>query len=357
MVSAPVGLRGLVTHPSGSIVGFSGNILYFSEPYQPHAFPPAYQLATDYEIVGLAVYGSEILVATRGNPYVASGTEPGSMTMEKTGAPYPCLAKRSVIPVGNGGLYASGHGLIFIGQGGFRIFTDSLYTKDEWAELNPDSMFAEFTNGKVYVGYTDTDGNSGVLILEPNGEGVEETKSDIACSELYADSATGILYVSDDDGVSAWDSDAANPLPLNWRSKEFTLATPVNFGAAKVEFDQILTDAEIAAIVAAQVAATGTNTTLLATKRIGGVLNGNTLNKITVNGSLMTPVPEDPPSNTVLFTLYRGDVVIYTKTVSSERPFRLPAGLKYDHFSIEVVSQDVVRSILIGETITSLKGV
>lgn len=349
----PVGLKGLFTHASGALGGFVGNLLRLSEPYQPHAWPPEFQLATDHDIVGCASFGTEIMVGTLGNPYIASGTEPSGMSMEKTNIPAPCLSKRSVVTVGNGALYSSKQGMIFLGEGGYRVFTGDHYSEKEWGELTPGSMFAEFANGRLYVGYTDSSNNSGILTFD-NGT---ETTVDIACTDLYADQATGELYLGDSSGVRKWDADSSNPLSMNWRSKEFQIAKPVNLGAAKVEFEQVLSDADIAALAAAFAAVAAANAALLSSGLIGGTLGGETLGTMTVNGTNLDPLPAPAPSNSVAFTLYKGDRVIFSREITSERAFKLPSGLRYDYFSVDVVTQNRVRSILIGETINSLRAI
>jgi hypothetical protein len=348
----PVGLTGLFTHPSGALGAWVGNLLCFSEPYQPHAWPPEYQLSTDYDIVGAAAYGSEIMVGTRGNPYMVSGAEPASMSMEKANAPYPCLSKRSVVPVGNGVLYSTKQGLAFIGEGGFKLFTQDLYTEDEWEPLAPASMFAEFANGRVYVGYTDTDNASGILVFDSG----LHTTVEMACSDLYADPASGNLYAGDSTGVRLWDANSANPLGMTWRSKEFQLPAPVNLGAAKIEFEQVMSSADIAALVAAYAAAAAANAAMLATGDIGGALGTDTINTMTLHAAAgMIGLPPEAPDNSVTFTLYTGERVVYSRNITSENAFRLPAGLKYDHFSVAITTQNKVRSIIVGETMASLR--
>jgi len=71
----PATLTGITSLPNGMMAAFVGKDLYFSEPYQPHAWPEKYVLTVDFEIVGLAAFGSTIAVLTRGTPYVAQGTQ------------------------------------------------------------------------------------------------------------------------------------------------------------------------------------------------------------------------------------------------------------------------------------------
>ena len=299
-------------------------LLCLSEPSQPHAWPIRYQLATDYTIVGIAVFGAEVAVGTRGNPYIASGTEPASMSMEKAGTPSPCLAKRGMISVGNGALYPSAHGMVFIGQGGVQVFTERHYSKDEWEALDPAGMVAAFTHGRVYLLHQDGSGNTVMLIFE----GGELTAAATDASALYVDESDGDLYVGNADGIHQFDVNDANPMTLTWRSKEFVLATPVNLGAAKIEFQQVMTDEEIAAMAAAYAAAVAANDALLASGQIGGELNASTINVDTVVGASDLPaLPPEAPSAAVSFTLYSGERIIYSRVIESNQAFRLPAGL------------------------------
>ena len=50
----PSDLTGLIALPNGVLAGFtSNNVIHFSEPYQPHAWPTTYQQAIEHDVVGL----------------------------------------------------------------------------------------------------------------------------------------------------------------------------------------------------------------------------------------------------------------------------------------------------------------
>lgn len=347
----PVGLKGLSVHSSGALVAFVGNQLYASEPFQPHAWQRV--TSTDYPIVGLAVFGSEVAVATEGNPYIVSGVEPASMTPDKIDGMYPCVSKRSVVSVGEGAIYASNHGLIYVGQGGVKVFTDSFYTRDEWSPLNPPSMVSEYTNGRLYIAYRTTLGESGILFFD----GALHFSYGLDVDELYADQTTGDLYIGDAEGISLFDSPISYPLVSNWRSKDVVLSTPCNLGAAKIDFKVAIDPATLAALIEQREQAISNNEALLATGGFFGAMNFAAYNELGVNDSIAYYVPPIPPSNEIQFVLRNGDDVIFQKVVRDTKAFRLPAGVKYDSVSVEVSGQGTVYEIRLAETMQGLKAI
>lgn len=352
-----VGLTGLCLHPSGSLLGFVGNIFCASEPYQPHAWPAEYELSAGFNGVGMAVFGSTAVMATAGVPFVATGVEPASMTGEDVKGLYPCLSKRSVIGVDGGVLYASKHGAILAGVGGASIFTERFYTKDEWELLNPETMIFETAAGRVYMAYTQDDGVGAMLVID--GDALMGVS--ITASELYADPSTGELYITTSDGILQWDSPSKVVMQGNWRSKEFVFPRPINLGAGKIEFDQAVDPASAAALDALIASIEAANAALFPdpltdpltvpmADAIGGALNDDDINEVYINGSAIQVPPENPPSNLVTVTLYSGSEVLASRVISSELVFRLPAGYKKDHFSVQVTSQCAVKEIRLAET-------
>lgn len=343
-------LQGLIVHASGALVGFYKNQLYFSEPYQPHAWPSAYKLSTDYDIVGIATYGSEIVVTTKGNPYIASGVDPVSMTMQKVDGMYPCLSKRSVVSIGYGVVYASTHGLIYLGGNGVSVYTKDLFTKDEWAVHNPSNMACEFAYGRVYVTTTGTNGRRYMLIFN---DGILTT-ADVTAYELYTDAATGTLYLSNDSGIAQWDA-GSTPMTGSWKSKVFLFPNPVNLGAAKIELDTAIDTDVRDAILQLITSSKSANVTMIATGKIKSSINDYGYNEQTFNGSALQEIPDIPANNNVMFILYSNGVPVFSKTVKNNLAFRLPAGFKTDQVELMVISQSNVNQIRVAETMSGLK--
>lgn len=349
----PYNLTALAVHPSGALVGLAGNLVCFSEPYQPHAWPTEYQYGMDFTGIGLAVFGTEVAVGTLGNPYLFSGIEPASMSPSKLEGTYPCLSKRGVVSVGNGGLYPSKHGLILIGQGGPQVFTQSFFTADEWKNYNPATMVLAVANGRIYASYEADNGVRSMFVLD----GPWMIGLDVEADELYADPSDGELYIGTDAGISLYDDSDEVPLNGSWKSKAVVLPTPTNFGAAKVEFKGAIDPSIEAAIIAAQAAATATNTALIATGNIHGGLGEHGFGAMLFGGSDLVDVPNLPASNSITFNLYDEDSLLFTKTLASNRAFRLPAGFKQDVVAVEVLSQCEVKEIRIAETMEALRQV
>lgn len=347
----PVGLKGLCVHSSGALFAFVGNQLYATEPYQPHAWQRV--TSTDYPIVGIAAFGSDVAIATEGNPYVVSGVEPASMTPEKIDGMYPCVSKRSVVSVGAGAIYASNHGLIYIGQGGIKVLTEDFYTRDEWQPLYPASMVSEYTNGRLYVAYRTLLGESGILFFD----GALHLSYGLDVDELYADQTSGELYIGTEEGISLFDSPISYPLVANWRSRDVVLPTPVNLGAAKIDFKVAIDPATLAALIEQRETAIANNEALLAAGGFFGAMNFAAYNELGVNDSIAYYVPPIPPSNEIQFVLRDGEDVIFQKVVRDTKAFKLPAGMKYDTVSVEVSGQGTVYEIRLAETMSGLKAV
>lgn len=346
-------MLGLSVHSSGSIVGFYDTRLCMSVPYQPHAWIEANQLGTDYDIVGIATSASDVMVATKGTPYVASGVEPESMTMQKISGLYPCLSKRSVCSVGDGAIYASKHGLMYIGQSGVSLFTKNLFTKDEWYEHSPENMTCEFAYGRVYVSTTGTNSLKYMMIFEGNSL----TFADVTTHDLYTDAATGTLYIATETDIREWDAIDTAPLTMAWKSKMYVLPPPQNFGAAKIEFDNAIDEATRLAILAEISAAQATNSALITAGTVNGGFNSFAYNETAINGSDLVTVTDNPATNEVTFILYSKGEPVFSRVVSNEKAFRLPAGFKTDEIEVQVNSQCIVNAIRVATTMTALNQV
>ena len=332
-VLPPVNLAGLSVHPSGALCGFVNNLLCFSEPLQPHAWPVSYKLSSGYNGVGIGIYGTTVVMATQGPPFIASGVEPASMTGEDVQGMYPCLSKRSVVSLGDSVLYASKYGMVQVGNGGVGIYTDKFYTRDEWELLNPSTMFSERANGRLYIGYGDSRGFNQILIFD----GETHTTSTAIVSELYADPATGDLYTSGASGIYLWDSPLEVVLFGSWRSKEYVFPAPVSLGAGKIDFT-LAVSADLAAAILAQIAAaTVINTALLAAKVV------------------TTPIATPGIVNWANNTLKVNDPVVFQVT-GGVLPTGLVAGTTYYVKTITTAGAAFTVSATAGGTVINFTG-
>lgn len=354
-VPPPPGLKGIIALPNGAMYGFVGNQYRYSEPFQPHAWPAEYSFGTDYEVVGAAAFGTAVVIATAGTPYVADGVEPSSVTQQKINSVWPCLSKRSVISIGDGVLYSTNYGMAYIGSSGSNIWTAMLYTIEEWSQLNPSSICSGIAEGRVFLSYTPTNGSSSMMIFHPS-ESAVLTELAIPSTELYPDPRNGNLYIINEYGINLWNSADGEFLTYTWRSKEFELPEPVNYGAAKVDFSTAATAVDAANAQANYVADVALNAALIAGDDLTHDYSLFDFGENEIGGdNLITPRTSGLDSLT--FTLFIDGVEKFSRTLLSSEAFRLPDGYKSDNVSVQVSGTVRVRSIKLAETLRALKAV
>lgn len=355
----PQGLYALTSLPNGALVGLSGPLLCQSEPYQPHAWPITYQRGMNQTGVGLASFGTTVVIGTTGAPYIADGVEPASVTLERHDNIWPCLSKRSMISVGDGVVYATLTGLVYIGQAGPKIWTQPFYTREEWIPLDPYSMVCAISENKIFILYRATGSpQSAMLCFQPLEPLAALTTLTLDCIELYSDPKNGYLYVVDNEGAKQFDSAFGARLPFEWHSKEFELATPCNFGAARVEFVSEITAADAAAIIAKYEAAKAGMPAKLAfgSNSINGRLGG--INVAPINGYAPALANLLDAQKSVTFTLYSKGVMKFSKTLYEDSGiFRLPSGYKSDVYSIKLNGQIRIKNVKVAETPDGLRQV
>ena len=346
----PPNLRGLISLPNGSLCGFTDNTICFSEPYQPHAWPRSYRYGTDYAMVGIASFGTTVVACTTSYPYVTSGSDPQSVNLERIDNAWPCLSKRSVTSVGDGVVFATTHGIAFVGMTGASIFTKDLFTREEWEPLNPASMVCAFAEDRLHVVFKPAVGTTKMLIISP-GESAYLTRSTLEPNELYKDPSNGLLYLVGPT-VQKYNSKLGAPIPFNWLSKELELPTPVNFGAAKVEYKSNMTEDEVNDVAIAYAADLAANAVLISTNKTFGAYGDDAYNVRTINGSAIKPPTTTGDLLAITFYTERGEV--FSKFVTSQEAFRLPSGFKHSFISIRLTGNVRIKSVRMAETMSGL---
>jgi len=167
-------LRGLVGMPNGIMAGFIDNTVAFCEPYVPYAWPVAYQVTTEYPIVGLGVFGQSLFVGTTGTPVVVSGAHSAHMSANKLNSNQACLAARSIVSVAAGCLYASPDGLCLVNHEGVRLLTRQTIARAQWQAMQPATMFAAEHEEVVYLFYAgEYDGEMGGCLAVSLADGLK----------------------------------------------------------------------------------------------------------------------------------------------------------------------------------------
>lgn len=348
----PTNLKGLTALPNGFNVGFAGNEIIFSEPWHPHAFPSKYKLACNFEVVSLGAFGTSIVVGTKGYPYLINGVHPSSMSMEKTEVIEPCTSKRSMVDIGSGVLYSSPNGMVFIGMGGVNVATGAMFSRDEWALLNPSSLRCNFHNGMVF-GWHD------VNTEQHTGFTYKMQSSDFASTSIpitasYVDPETNTMYIVKDGAIYEWDAHPFNDLTFDWKSRAYYQNKPVNFGYAKVDanFEGV---ADINAAIAAN---TAFNEAALASGLTYGEFDNNMLDEYMLDGSVLTGGSiAEYASLSLRLTVYADGVTKYSENVISNRSFSLPSGFKASRWEFRLSGNIPAYSLAVAETATELRTV
>ncbi len=396
----PDTLSGLVALPNGMMAAFDGKKLYFSEPYRPHAWPEKYVLTTNYQIVALAAFGTSIVVATSGMPYIAQGTAPENMIMEKIETNLPCINPRGMVDLGYAVAYPSNEGLVVVSSGTARVVTDQLFTRQQWRQMSPGSMVASQFNGRYFASYESIDANgepiSGTLNIDLTGATPFLVRIEDVAECFFYDISNGVLYFLQSNSVFEFDPINGQAGNMLWRSKQFILPNPDNFGAIIIDAGIKLTPQEqdeLNALLAqiselndsiyagsqagvptfipfqphySSIGGMGfnlwqingnsdeewTDVTLTPAGSIGGELNGDTVNAYPVNGDALYRVYI--AGNNVTVRIYADRQLVAVVNTLNEM-VRLPSGFKCRQWEIEIEGTSSVYEIAMATTASELK--
>lgn len=373
----PADMEGVVVMPNGYLVGWAGRRLLFSEPYRPHAWPAEYELSTEFPIVGLGVVGSTLVICTEAQPYFGQGVSPASFTTQKVDTIEPCLSRRSIVTTPAGVLYASINGLVLANSSGVNVVTKDLFTKAEWANLNPESIFAA-NLGLQYIAFNAP--NFG-FIIDPENPMARHVELDNFSNVegMETDPYTGNVYLLRNGRVFDWDPESVIRLPWRWQSKLIQTPKPINLGAARLKFDV----GEASNALPIETVFRPYNEALYAAvDALPGTLRRlNTLGGMVLGGSPAKPltglVPSQPDvietrqplGGSLLYDLgflqlttlsirVRIKIVensqeirtVFDKQILDESIFRLPAGFKSDLWQFDLIGNTTVYSLQVAET-------
>lgn len=254
--TAPPNLDGIIAMPNGITAGFKGKELWFSEAYRPHAWPASYTLYLEHEIVGLGMIGQSLVVCTNGNPYVAAGVNPASVTTSKLASFEPCLTKGSIVSAEEGVYYASANGLMVVNPGLANNLTKEFISKDKWTEILNSGRINGGKLGSAYYAFgaqvqalfqenmvqqdafqqTIQLGTSQGFMLDPTNSNVGFTyiAADDSILSVQNDALSGEMVMIMDGGIW-WHNQNPGHLveTYKWQSKIFQAPKKMNFVAFK----------------------------------------------------------------------------------------------------------------------------
>jgi len=361
-------MEGWIAMPGGYMIGWSDRRVMFSEPYRPHAWPPSYEQATEFEIVALGVFGATCVIGTVSQPYAGQGQNPSSFTMQKLGTVEPCLSRRSMVATVVGVYYASINGLTLVNASGAQNITQDLVTKQEWAAFQPEGIYAAQL-GLQYIGFYDS--IHGFIFNPSEAQARLVTLTSFTGVEgIETDAYTGNVYLLQNDLAMDWDPEGGFPVDWRWKSKEFQTAKPVNFGAYRVDFAESDIDTGASAeelygaynearLAAAPLSTVG-GSVLGGGGQSPGLVPGWTIPewRMPLGGSPLYPI--DASSSTAAYVrvrVFAGGVLKYDHIIADQKIYRLPAGFKNDIWQMELISNATVYSFVVGENAKELEKV
>ena len=216
----PEDLKGIIALPNGVCAGFDGRDVYFSVPYQPHAWPEDYRQTVDADIVGLGAFGTTVIILTVGNPYLAAGTHPENYALARQELDQPCVSKGSIASVGvQGVVYAAPDGLVLIGPGGGKFVSEDAYDLAKWRGLGMENAVGIYHDQR-FVAFLAT---RAIAFDVNSGEAYE---FDVDADAVFVDRTADRLYLALNGTVEEFrtvpETAVSNRTAL-WRSKTWRM--------------------------------------------------------------------------------------------------------------------------------------
>lgn len=218
---------GLTLGANGNAIMLSGRTIHACEPYYFYAWPEAYQLNVDSDLVGAGAFGQSFAILTKSRPYILSGVDPAGYTLQQLPDEQACVSKRSIVSMLGGVVYASPDGLWHIDASGAKCLTEKLLTKEQWQAYNPATMHCYEYDGRYLAFY-----DAGCLIFDFQREPFME-RLDVLCTAAYMDPLRDTLYLAQGTNITAFDR--GTPLAYTWRSPDFRHPRVISYGYAKVD--------------------------------------------------------------------------------------------------------------------------
>lgn len=357
----PDDMIGVVAMPNGMLAAFRGNELLFSEPYQPHAWPAKYRQSLPIQkITGLGVIGSTLVVLVDNGvdgstPFIFTGPHPASLTQERISDVAPCLNIRSIVSMAGGVYFATTEGVGMVNVSGqYNLLTRPLYSITEWENIKPENIFATTYLGDYFAYYIDDSQMPAiirVLWLQP------QDTPPLVEMELNASTALEDFFFNPDEGkLYQW---AQHPYLLmngEWKSKQFSLPTFMNFSVMQIQAQYGLAAANADA-AAAYAAALAANQLLLDDPWIGGEIAGFEIDGVEIGADFLPELPIVALPLQVIVTLIVDGVVRFSKIVTSNDPFRLPGGYRGSIVEVSINTNIPVQWVKLAESVEELKSV
>lgn len=355
----PDNLAGLMLLSNGSMVGFYGNALYFSEPFYNHAYPTDYILPIGPEIVGIASEKNTIFVFTDGNPYIVYGSHPSQMTKMKSSEQYPGINIKGVCSGNGGGFSVTQSGIVF-GQGeGFVNILQGLIAPYNWQQYALSTTSLYWFDKRLFV--CDTTKRKAFIVdfkEYENSNTLQIVPINVIIHTAHVGSDGNFYIISDDESavseseppasmplcVKQWEGSSYNYLKYTYRSKKFWFNAPLCFASVFVDIDT-----DFYNTLEEQIDLVELNETIFAGGLTGGIgIDGPIGGGHSIAGDEMLSVEIIMSSLDVTFKFYADDVLKKTRVIRGKTDqFRLPRQIMKRMYYYELSGQIPISRISI----------
>lgn len=358
----PSDMAGFALMAQGYMIGFEGRNLLFTEPYLPHAWNPTYNLATEFEIVGITVWSQSAIICTESNVYIGSGATPESFTMQKLDGVTPCLSRRGIVSTVSGTYFPTIDGLAMFNASGLNTITQPILTKEEWATFGPDTIFAAQL-GLQYIAFSSDDFGFQINPTEQKAE-MATINAFTQVNGIETDRYTGDVNLIINNIVYDWDPNTAERLYWHWMSKEVQFPKFVNMGAFKIkaQFGNVDISDNVQETYgpydSARFAAGPLNP--LGFNVLGGISPYNLglvptshlpENRMPLGGGPLYDIAAlESQGLYVRLVVYCNGTKVADQIVKDDKIRRLPAGFKHDIWQFELFGNTNMYSLQVGET-------
>jgi len=342
------------------LAGFVDNTVRMCEPGVPHAWPTDYTFTMDSTVVGLGVFGGQLVVCTQGVPYLITGSHPANMSVARLNYKQACVSKRSIAGLQTGVMYASPNGLVFVSAGGVSLLTEAFMERDDWDDYTPSSMVGVIYDDRYYGFYTDGGTDRGAIIFDRLEPDAQLYTLDLWCDGAWHQDSDDTLYVVRNGTISQYDAGGAT-LTAYHKSGIIRTKRPAHMTVGRVRYTSTTgaSSAEQAAAITAGFTDLDTKAAAFTLHNNGGI-GGFMPGQYTVGGGPYLDVvnANSSPSDTVTLQIYVDGTLAHTEAVSSSDPFRIPDIGVSDEYEIALSGLNAqIHDVTLAETMSELAGV
>lgn len=341
------GCKGLVSVGNGVFAMFKDTEVFFSELYQPHAWPYEYHVTVDYPIVGLGAFGNTLVICTTAMPLLVTVTDPASPLTRPLQDSIPCMSKESIVNFSSGTVYATHNGLTHISSSQPTNITASIITREEWKYPDPTRIHAAQLNGSYYGFYSshvEDDIGGFIFDIYDAEKGIVYLSNSI--HSVWSDEEEGMLYMvvktPSTCSLVRFDSNMESNRAYRWKSKQYVSPEGLfSLSAAQVHADYSGWVPPVEPYVE------GTKGVLGRFEVAEFEVDGPTVD---IDDQMLQEIGDEG----AIFKYYVDGVLKYVRTIYTNNPFRIPAGFRGTTVEVEVLSRRNIHFIAVASSINEL---